>query len=208
MRSATENHAVCGQVTGIILAGGQSRRMGRNKALLDIGGKPLIERTFQTLSALFGEVLVVTNTPEDYAFLPCPRVRDIYPQVGSIAGLHTGLQVSSTDRAFVVPCDMPFLSPALMTQMCAHAGDYDACVPISGQGIEPLHALYRRSCIDQLEAGIKSGRKSLLAFLQHVRVKYLSVFDCQDRADSARLFCNLNYPQDYQTLYPRQTVTL
>ncbi|MEI7817936.1 MAG: formate dehydrogenase accessory sulfurtransferase FdhD, partial [Desulfuromonadales bacterium] len=92
-------------VTGIILAGGASSRMGSNKALLEVDGTPIITRTYKILSSLFHEVIVVTNSPQDYDFLPCRKVPDIYPGYGSIAGLHSALTHSNTAHSFVTACD-------------------------------------------------------------------------------------------------------
>mgnify|MGYP001392302733 CR=1 FL=1 len=189
------------QVTGAILAGGRSSRMGRNKALLDVAGLPLIERTYRTMAELFAEVIVVTNTPRDYVFLPCPLVGDVYPNVGSIAGVHSALQHSTNETIFVVPCDMPFLEPRLIRQLCAQNGDWDALVPVSARGVEPLHALYRRRCLPQLETRLLSGRKQLLGFLRSVETRYVDV-DASLSASAEPLFCNLNTPQDYAAHVP------
>ena len=118
------------RITGVILAGGQSRRMGRNKALLDMGGICLIEQSFQVLANLFHEVVLITNTPDEYAFLNCRCLPDIYPGVGSIAGLHSALHNSATERIFVVPCDMPFLNSSLISLLCQSDPAYDAVVPL------------------------------------------------------------------------------
>ena len=127
-------HAKIEGVTGIILAGGSSSRMGRNKALLEVDGSPIITRTYRTLASLFHEVIVVTNSPLDYDFLPCRKVPDIYPGCGSIAGLHSALAHSSTPHTFVTACDLPFLDPAIIRYLCDirnEGFDYDAVVPLS-----------------------------------------------------------------------------
>lgn len=190
------------QITGIILAGGQSRRMGKNKALLEIEGISIIERTFRLMAEIFNNVILITNTPEQYSFLPCPSVADIYPNAGSIAGLHAGLCASSTDRIFVVPCDMPFLNLSLIKDLCSKDDSSDALVPISSKGIEPLHACYRSSCINVLESALDNGEKQLLTFLRKVRTRYLSVTGYQNQIDIERSFCNLNHPQEYHDLQP------
>lgn len=187
-------------ITGVILAGGKSRRMGRNKALLDLGGICLIEKTYQTMSKLFPEVLLITNTPDEYAFLNCRCQADIYPGIGSIAGLHAALSTSDTDRIFVVPCDMPFLSPALITLLCQTGKTYDAVVPFSRQGLEPLHALYHRRCLPQLEQAITEGDKKLQNFLQDIWTYFLPVSAYSDIPDAEHSFRNVNRPEDYAAL--------
>ena len=199
---SNHSQAQFSQTTGIILAGGRSRRMGQNKALLEIEGISIIERTFRSMNDLFSSVILVTNTPDQYSFLPCPSVPDIYPNAGSIAGLHAGLCASSTDRIFVVPCDMPFLNLSLIKDFCSKDDSSDALVPISSKGIEPLHACYRSSCIDVLESALNNGEKQLLAFLRKVRTRYISVMGYQNQIDIERSFCNLNHPQEYENLRP------
>jgi FdhD protein len=105
-----------GGVSAVILAGGISGRMGTNKALLEIDGTPIISRMYQTLARLFHEVIIVTNTPEEYAFLPCRKVPDIVPCFGSIAGLQSAVVHSSSERVFVAACDMPSLNAGCSVQ--------------------------------------------------------------------------------------------
>ncbi len=187
-------------ITGVILAGGQSRRMGQNKAFLDMGGIPLIEKTYRTMAKLFSEVILITNTPEEYAFLNCRCQPDIYPGVGSIAGLHAALSASYTERIFVVPCDMPFLSPELITLLCQTDPTYDAVVPFSRMGLEPLHALYHRRCLPQLERAIKSGDIKLQNVLQNIWAYFLPVSAYQHIPDAEHSFRNINRPEDYAAL--------
>jgi len=188
------------RVTGVILAGGQSRRMGQNKALLEINGTPIIERTFRSMKALFSHVILVTNTPALYDFLSCPSVPDIYPNAGSIAGLHAGLHASPTNRIFVVPCDMPFLNQPLIQKLSVQEDPWDALVPISHKGIEPLHACYRRNCIELLESDLNNGKKKLMSFLKRVSTRYVPMKDCLSQEESELAFCNLNHPKDFENL--------
>src|SRR5450631_2052532 len=109
----SDNDCIAG-VTGVILAGGASSRMGKNKALMKIGEQTLIERVYAIMASLFPDVIIVTNTPELYAFIPSRTAADLYPGSGSLAGLHAGLSAGSTERIFVAACDMPFLNPTLI----------------------------------------------------------------------------------------------
>lgn len=130
----SENAQIDG-VTGVILAGGSSSRMGSNKALLEVDGSPIITRTYRTLAGLFREVIIVTSSPGDYAFLPCRKVPDIYPGCGSIAGLHAALAHSSSAYSFVTACDMPFIDATIIRNLCGLCnGLDDAVVPSSGGG--------------------------------------------------------------------------
>lgn len=187
-------------ITGVILAGGNSKRMGRNKALLDMGGITLIEKTYQTMAKLFAEVILITNTPDEYTFLNCRYQADIYPGIGSISGLHTALSTSYTDRIFIVPCDMPFLSPALISLICQTEKTYDAVVPFSRQGMEPLHALYHRRCLPQLEQAIVGGDKKITNFLQNIWTYFLPVSAYRHIPDTEYAFRNVNHPEDYEAI--------
>ncbi|WP_321532156.1 molybdenum cofactor guanylyltransferase [uncultured Desulfuromonas sp.] len=187
-------------ITGVILAGGKSTRMGRNKALLDLGGICLIEKTYQTMSTLFPEVILITNTPDEYAFLNCRSQKDIYPGIGSIAGLHAALSTSDTERIFVVPCDMPFLNPALINLLCQTTQTYDAVVPVSDKGMEPLHALYHRRSLQQLEWAITHDDKKLQNFLRNIWTYFLPVSAYRHIPNAQLAFQNINRPEDYAAI--------
>lgn len=186
-------------VTGVILAGGASSRMGRNKALLEVDGIPIVTRTYQTLARLFHEVIIVTNTPLDYDFLPCRKVADIYPGSGSIAGLHSALVHSSTAHSFVTACDMPFLDPAIIRRVCdLRTGGYDAVIPFSEGGQEPLHALYSSHCKDVFEKAIRNGERKILDILNRVNIRQVTYEEVQRFGGQAASFLNVNTPEEYE----------
>ena len=188
-------------VTGVILAGGASRRMGSNKALLEFGGTSLVERVYHTMSKLFNEVILVTNTPEEFAFLPCRTVADRYLDAGAIAGLHAGLAASSTERIFAVACDMPFLNPELIKLLCASKNDCDAVVPVNREGLrEPLHAVYSRSILPVLQEIIERDERSILDLLDKIETTLVTRDIFQTIAGAEESFRNVNTPEDYQAL--------
>lgn len=188
-------------VTGVILAGGSSSRMGRNKALLEIDGERIIARVYRTLAALFHEVVIVTNTPEEYDFLPCRKVADIHPGAGSIAGLQAGLAASRTEQIFVAACDMPFLSPDLIRLLCSAAAGSDATVPLNGEGLrEPLHALYRRSTLNAIQAAINNGDKSILHLLDSIATRLVPQEEFSSIAGALESFRNLNTIDEYNKI--------
>ena len=185
-------------VTGVILAGGVSRRMGRNKALMKIGNQALIERVYATMAALFPDIIIVTNTPELYEFLPCRKIADIYPGAGSIAGLHAGLSASSTERVFVAACDMPFLNPELIHLLFYNCKDYDAVVPLNSTGLlEPLHAFYAKSVLHATQQAIERGDKSILNLLDTLRTKIIASDLFKVISGAEESFRNLNTPDDF-----------
>jgi FdhD protein len=191
-------------VTGFILAGGASSRMGRNKALLEVDGSPIITRTYRTLASLFHEVIIVTNSPHDYDFLPCRKVPDIYPDCGSIAGLHSALAYSRTANSFVTACDMPFLDPAVIRYLCdIRTEGYDAVIPFSEGGQEPLHAVYSSICKDIFERAIEHGERKILDILKRVNSRLVTYDELRNVGGQAASFLNVNTPEEFDGIRPR-----
>ncbi|MBK5273770.1 MAG: formate dehydrogenase accessory sulfurtransferase FdhD [Desulfuromonadales bacterium] len=202
-----EPYTDCEKIEGVsaaILAGGTSSRMGTNKALLEVDGTPIITRIYQTLARLFHEVIIVTNSPEEYAFLPCRTVPDIFPGYGSIAGLHSALTHSSSERTFVTACDMPGLNPALIRLLCVADEGAVAIVPTNREGLrEPLHAVYNRSVLPALEAAIRANDMSILNLLDKIRTTVVSQDQFKGVAGGEDSFRNLNTPEEYRRLTER-----
>lgn len=193
----TVSHELDG-ITGVILAGGASSRMGRNKALLAVDGQPLIARIHHTLMAIFREVIIVTNTPELYDFIPCRKVPDVFIGAGSIAGLHSALVHSPTERVFVVGCDMPSLKSDLIRYLCAVEGTWDAVVPANDTGrLEPLHALYARTCINEMQKALEQGNKSIFKLFDRLRTRKVEWDEIKEIKGALASFCNVNTPQEY-----------
>ncbi|MDD2540778.1 MAG: molybdenum cofactor guanylyltransferase [Desulfuromonadaceae bacterium] len=191
----------CGQiagVTGVILAGGASSRMGTNKSFLKIGERLLIERVYSTMEMLFHDIIIVTNSPELYEFIPCRKVADIYPGAGPIAGLHAGLRASCTDRIFAAACDMPFLNAALIRLLCQSFEEYDAIVPLSCSGFrEPLHALYAKSALNAMQQAIELGDKSIMNLLDRLKTKQITNDNFRSIHGAEESFQNLNTPEEF-----------
>jgi molybdopterin-guanine dinucleotide biosynthesis protein A len=186
------------KISGIILAGGKSRRMGHDKAFLALGGQSLIEIVIERVQAVAAEVIVVTNTPLRYAHLATRLVGDIYRGVGTLGGMHAGLTAARHDYALVVGCDMPFLNPLLLTYMASLAPQYDAVVPQVDGLFEPLHAIYSRSCLPLIEDRICARQWEAFSFYPQARVRY---FDREEmvRFDPALLSLrNANTPEEWQ----------
>lgn len=190
-------------VTGVILAGGESRRMGCDKSLLPLDGARFIERIHRQMAELFEEVIIVTNSPGLYAELPCRKVPDIYPVKGSLAGIHSGLCHARHERAFVVACDMPHLSAEVIRRLCADPARGEVVIPNSGRGVEPLHALYARSCLPAIEASLDAGEKRIVSFFPQVRVCEVPPEAFADCDPEGLSFRNINTPQEYFALRDR-----
>jgi molybdopterin-guanine dinucleotide biosynthesis protein A len=187
------------RVTGVIQAGGRSTRMGgRPKALLELGGRLIVERVVAAVSPAVDDLLVVTNTPELYAFLGLPMVGDVHPDHGSLGGIYSGLKAASGDAAFTVACDMPFLDPDVVRLVVARAGEGDVAIPrVSGQW-ETLHAAYAKRCLAPIEARLLAGRLKIVEFFEEVRVVEIAEAEIARLADPALVFMNVNTPDELE----------
>ena len=187
-------------MSGIILAGGLSRRLGRDKALEPFQGQPLISRVMARLSALTNETVVVVNNEARGEELGLPKdaktAVDIYPDSGSLGGIFTGLAAATNDWSFVVACDMPFLNAGLIGYMLTLRDGCDAIVPVPDGYPEPTHALYSKACLPHIERRLKARQLKIAGFFDDARVRYVGA-DEIDRFDSERLsFFNVNTPED------------
>jgi molybdopterin-guanine dinucleotide biosynthesis protein A len=185
-------------VTGIVLAGGENRRMGTDKAFLLLSGVPLIERIIAALRTLCSGIIVVTNSPERYRSYDVTVVTDALDQRGPLTGIYTGLLHTKDEYNLVVACDMPYLHPGLLAYLAGLAGEADVVAPSVGGRPEPLHAVYRTSIIGDIEAHLQQGRLRLQDLLQAVRVRYVTEQEIDRFDPSRRSFKNLNTPQEYE----------
>jgi molybdopterin-guanine dinucleotide biosynthesis protein A len=189
-------------VTGIVLAGGASRRMGRNKAFLELDGRALIEVVIERMASVCAEVLVVAGDAQPYANLGVPVVEDRFRGVGALGGLHAGLEAATYDLALVVGCDMPFLSPDLLRAFAGWVEGFDVAVLRHGDAeyIEPLHGAYRRTCLPAVEAAIRAKRRRIVSFFPHVQVRYVIPADVAPFDPDLRSFGNVNTPAEWQAI--------
>lgn len=184
-------------VTGAILAGGQSTRMGRNKALLPWEGGTVIEAVASLVRGLFDHVLVVAADPEPYRFLGLPEARDHRPGLGPLGGVEAALRASPDPRVFIVACDMPFLSPDLIRHM-ASLPTAPAVVPYMAGRPEPLHALYSRDALASVHSLLAEGERRVYALLDRLDVRRVEEDEVRRFGDPERVFANLNRPEDYR----------
>lgn len=197
--TAKEPHHVIG-VTGVILAGGHSSRMGSNKALLPYSGGRFIESIFRLLRDIFPEVILVTNNPEQYDFLPCTKVPDQYVGMGVLAGIHSGLYHSSNPAIFAVACDMPYLMESLIRHLASRADAGGVLIPESPFGLEPLHAVYGKGCLAAIEATLLSGQRRIVSFFDRTNVSKMNIEQVACFDPSFSSFKNINTPHDYYML--------
>ncbi len=188
------------QMTGVILAGGQSRRMmGQNKAFLQLGGQSIIHRIVGVLRTVFSQVLIVANAVEDYQSLGCRVVSDLPLARGALTGLFSGLSYSSTDYNFFVACDMPFLQNDMIHYLASQAEGWDVLIPRIQHYYEPLHAVYSKDCLPSIVRQLKGGTQTIFDFFPEVKVKEVSEEDIRRIDPDLISFFNINTPQDLKS---------
>ena len=173
-------------MTGVILAGGKNSRIGLNKAFLEIGGKRIIERTVEIYKKIFDNILIITNTPEDYQYLTESVIlgeaknlklkiyTDLIPHRGSLGGIYTGLHYSKSDYAFFAACDMPFLNERVIRHIIKVARDYDIIVPYFKHRLHPLHAVYSKKCLPLIKVMVGKNRLKIKDLFLKCKVKRIT----------------------------------
>ena len=181
----------------IVLAGGQSKRFGRDKASELLLGRPLLAHVVDRVASLVGEITVV-RAPEQ-VLPPIERsvriVEDAYPGSGPLGGIYSGLAAATPDRCLVVACDMPLLSPALIAELLRRSTAFDVVMPVLKYP-EPLHAVYARTCIEPIRARLDAGQGKITSFLGAVHVEYMREDECRAFDSDLHSFRNANTPED------------
>ncbi len=175
--------------------------MGQDKALLSFLGKPLIVRILERLSPIADELIVITNRPQAYQFLGVPLYPDIVPGRGVLGGLFTCLNVAHQPLVAVVACDMPFVNRHLLAAACdlLMSRNLDAVIPLTDQGLEPLHAVYRReTCLPAIQSALDAGAWKLIAWLPSVKVLTLHPEETLPYDPRGIAFWNLNTLQEFR----------
>lgn len=183
----------------VIQAGGESRRMGADKALLPFLGQPLILRPLNRLADLADEVLVTSNHPESYRFLGLTPIPDPYPGTGALGGLYTALSAARNPYVAVVACDMPFASKEIfaLEMVLLQETGAEAVVPRSAGGTEPFHAVYRReSCLPCVRAVLEAGKRRVDAWFGEVNIRYLEPEEMLPYDPEGLAFLNINTPEE------------
>lgn len=184
--------------SAVILAGGQSTRMGEDKAFAQLGGKPLVEWVLDALEPLTRSFVIVAN---DLARFGPYRARarlvqDERPHAGPLPALATGLRHSPERWAFASTCDAPFLAPALVQRLGAHARGHDSAVPGDPDERWPLTAFYHQRCLPAMEAALARGEGRIISFFGDVDVRWVPVEELRAADPGLRSLWNLNTPQD------------
>lgn len=173
MRSLTNRD----KMTGAVLSGGQSRRMGFNKAFIRLETETLIERAVGVFSPLFSETILIANDIPLYQDLGVTVYSDLIKGAGSLGGVFTALFHSTSDHTFVVACDMPFLDARCIERVLKDRGKAECVIPFIGGRLHPLHALYSKKCMKEIEAAIREGDLRITALFDRIRTRRLTEDD-------------------------------
>ncbi len=187
-------------VTGAILAGGESRRFGRNKALELYRGKRFIDHCVESLRRHCVPVLVVANDLNLYFDVRATLIQDVIPHQGPLGGIYTALLFSPSEWVLVKATDMPFLVPELITLMFQRRGGVDVVVPTVGEHYEPLLALYHRRCLPAVAGALQAKERRIVQFFRKVRVCTLAEAEWRMADPQGLSLWNVNTPEDWQQL--------
>jgi molybdopterin-guanine dinucleotide biosynthesis protein A len=186
-------------LTGVILAGGKSSRMGSNKALLKLHGRPFVEHIALTMQAEFDRVFLVASDPSPYLFLGLEIFADVYKDCGPLGGIHSGLVHADGSAVFVCACDTPLVSRELVRYIADAPSASPVCIPSFNQQLHPLCGRYGRECISLLTEEINAQRLRVVDFIQMVHATIVPITPDLPFFTN-NIFSNFNSPEDF----PRQ----
>ncbi len=188
-------------MTGVLLAGGKSLRMGQDKRFLDLAGQTLLERALSVLESLFSEILVVAAEPEPkLASLRHKLVTDLIPGCATLGGLYTGLSLAGHPRVFACATDMPLLDRAVIERMAELGQGADVVMAKLASGLQPMHAIYSKACLPHLErmARTKNLRVQELSRATDLTVRLVAEHELEDLDPRFLSFLNINTPADLE----------
>lgn len=188
------------KATLIILAGGKSSRFGRDKSLLELGGKRIVESTVEKCLPLFDEVLISSNSESKFGIPGIKELSDTYKGMGPMGGMHSGLSASRNDAVFFAACDMPYFSTELAMELLKRAEGHDICIARNEEKIEPLFGVYRKSLLPLITQLLEAGERSMRSLLERADTEY---FDCSawlSENGAGNAFYNINYQEDFENL--------
>lgn len=187
-------------ITGIILAGGKSTRMGENKSLLGLNGKTVIERVADMMKSIFQEVIIITNTPDEYNFINIPMCKDIYENKGPLAGIHSGLTNSKTEKNFVISCDIPLMEKEMIEFIINYRTDKPITVCKADGFLQQLVGLYSKSILPAINNLLNNGdqNSSVFSLLDKVKPEIINAEELENYKEF--MFLNMNRPEDYNKI--------
>ncbi len=212
MQPLTTSQPPTPPISGVVVAGGRSQRMGQDKRRLQLwgdDGPTLLEHTVALVRAGCDDVIVVLNDPGSWPHLHARFVGDAYPNGGALGGIYSGLHAAQHEHAFVVAADMPLLNTALIQWMIGQPRDYDVLIPSVADssrarnrlGVESLHAIYSRACLLSMQRQLDAGNPQVIGFFDQVRVRIIDPATLRQFDPDATAFANVNTPDDVQRVH-------
>lgn len=186
-------------ITGVILVGGQSSRMGRDKAFLELDGTTIFERIHAVFRDCFDQVSLVGNRGERFAHLGLQVLPDIYPG-SALGGIYTGLVHACTPYVFVSSCDIAFPDPAIIRSICSRRQGADVVVVRKPEGYEPLIALYAKTCLGPMREQLDRGDCCAYGYYPQVRTNYVPYEEMSRLDPDGRAFLNINTPEEFAAI--------
>jgi molybdenum cofactor guanylyltransferase len=198
----SSNATMITDVTGVLLAGGKSRRMGKDKRFLLVGGRQLYERSLAVLQSLFQDVRIVLAQDSPPLSSDVPVLRDVVPDCGTLGGIYTGLKEAATEHIFTVACDMPFLNPAVIRYLVSLKGPADIVIVRVNQGLQPTHAVYSRRCLPVFEEMVRTGRLKVQDIVGRplLKVRIVEEGELREIDPNGQSFLNVNTPADLEAV--------
>jgi molybdopterin-guanine dinucleotide biosynthesis protein A len=184
------------KLSGIILSGGKNIRMGENKAFIEIEGIPIIKRIQNLFARLFYEVIIVTNQKELFSDMNIKIYADLIPNQGILGGLYTGIFFSSFKYSFCVACDMPFLNEDVIQYLIKNIKENDVVVPKTKDGLQPLHAIYSKNCLEPIKKIIDMGKYKVIDLYPLVKTKIIEENEFYNLDPMRESFINVNTPEE------------
>jgi len=188
-------------ITGIVLAGGESRRMGHHKATIEIDGTPLLKKSVLLFKEIFPEVIALSKEPGSFGDVGCKEVGDLFSGMGPIVGILTAFKVTTSDYIFVAACDMPFLNKNLIELIVNEGQGFDVALPGVGDKSDPLHALYSRNTYERMLSFMENEGRSLNRFINSLhakKVRYISEEEIRAVDPHALSLFNMNTPEELE----------
>lgn len=188
-------------ITGVILSGGRSSRMGVNKSFLKLGNQTIIERIIDLIKSIFSEVIIITNTPDEYKFFNLPLYEDIYKWKGPLAGIHSALVHSKTDKVFVISCDVPLMSREMIEYIIKHKSEKPIVFCEAAGYHQPLVGVYSKKILSEIEKFISNNEMNDKSFHQFLKIVEAEIIH-PEKSDFYKdeLFFNVNRPEDFEQI--------
>lgn len=192
------------KLTVAIQAGGKSSRMGTDKSFVLLDGRPMIELVRDKVTGLGDELILITNRPDDYAYLGLPMFSDVFPDQGSLGGIYTAVYAATHPHTLVVACDMPWLNRDLLQYMINLRHEADVIVPRWEKYPEPLHAIYSKNCLAPMSDNIQAGELKITRFFGKVTTRFVEREEIEQFDKHGRSFANINTPQELEEVNSKQ----